>query len=354
MTGRERMTRMLQRRAHDRVPRWDMFWPETLARFRAEGLQGDPGDHFDFDCHSIAVLDHSPFPGREQVQAQDAETRTLIDSWGATIRVHKHHSSVPEHHGRLCDSPEAWRREVKPHLVRLEGRLDVQVVRAAWDRGQRAGRWCFVHGWDPWGNLCRLTGYEILLVAMADDPQWVRDMSRTLADQALGQVRILLDAGIQPDGMFFAGDMGFSTGPVCSPGMYRDLIWPDQKRLAEFAHAHGMHYVYHTDGDVRTCLPLYIEAGMDALHPLEAKAGLDLRDLVPRYGDRLSFCGNMNVVELSSNDRDRVEQEVRAKLAAGMARSGYAYHSDHSVPPDVSWDTYCFVMELLDRRGKYG
>jgi hypothetical protein len=32
---------------------------------------------------------------------------------------------------------------------------------------------------------------------------------------------------------------------------------------------------------------------------------------------------------------------------------GYIYHSDHSVPPTVSWDNYCYLMELLDEYGRY-
>ena len=347
------MKRMLERRPHDRVPRWDAYWTETLDRWQAEGMSGEPVDLFDFDCHEITVLDHSPFPGREELLSEDAHTRTVVDRWGATIRQHKHHSSAPEHQGWSCDSARAWHERIKPKIAKLQDRLDINAIGNALGAGRRAGRWCCVRGWDPWGNFCRLTGYEILLVAMADDPEWVVDMSHTLADQAMAQVRLLLDAGIRPDGLFFAGDMGFSTGPACSPQMYRDLIWPDQQRLAQFAHDHGMHYVYHTDGAVRSCIDLYIAAGIDCLQPLEAKAGLDLRDLVPEFGNRISFWGNVNAVELSSNDRQRIREEITKKLAAGMARNGYAYHSDHSVPPKVSWTSYRFVMELLDRLGRY-
>jgi hypothetical protein len=44
---------------------------------------------------------------------------------------------------------------------------------------------------------------------------------------------------------------------------------------------------------------------------------------------------------------------VRTKLAAGMSTLGYVYHSDHSVPPAVSWDTYKFIVELIDNHGNY-
>ena len=48
-----------------------------------------------------------------------------------------------------------------------------------------------------------------------------------------------------------------------------------------------------------------------------------------------------------------VEHEVRSKLEAGMSIKGYLYHSDHSVPPQVSWETYQFIVELVNRYGNY-
>ena len=56
---------------------------------------------------------------------------------------------------------------------------------------------------------------------------------------------------------------------------------------------------------------------------------------------------------MMTNDRAKIEEEVRSKLAAGMATKSYIYHSDHSVPPQVSWETYQFIIGLLDKYGRY-
>ena len=101
-------------------------------------------------------------------------------------------------------------------------------------------------------------------------------------------------------------------------------------------------------------IDLYIEAGFECLQPLEAKASMDVRKLCPAYGDRMAFFGNIDVMVMGSNDRQKVEHEVRSKLAAGMATNGYAYHSDHSVPPTCSWATYQFIVDLLNQYGIYG
>lgn len=92
--------------------------------------------------------------------------------------------------------------------------------------------------------------------------------------------------------------------------------------------------------------------GYDCVQPLEAKAGMDVRQLAPKYGRQISFFGNIDMTVAIRGDRAELEHEVRSKLAA-MPDHGYAYHSDHSVPPQVSWATYQFIIELLDRYGNY-
>jgi hypothetical protein len=56
---------------------------------------------------------------------------------------------------------------------------------------------------------------------------------------------------------------------------------------------------------------------------------------------------------MATNNLELIEQEIIAKLAAGKATKGYAYHSDHSVPPQVSWQTYSFVIEKVKQYGIY-
>ena len=62
--------------------------------------------------------------------------------------------------------------------------------------------------------------------------------------------------------------------------------------------------------------------------------------------------GNIDVQKMSGSATE-IEEEVRSKLAVAMKGGGYIYHSDHSVPPTVSFEDYCRLMSLLDRYGSY-
>jgi uroporphyrinogen decarboxylase len=56
---------------------------------------------------------------------------------------------------------------------------------------------------------------------------------------------------------------------------------------------------------------------------------------------------------LITNDKSQIEAEVAAKLPLAKKCGGYIYHSDHSIPPMVTWETYQFLMSMVDKYGAY-
>jgi uroporphyrinogen decarboxylase len=134
--------------------------------------------------------------------------------------------------------------------------------------------------------------------------------------------------------------------------MYRDLVLPSHKRICDHMAADGLAVTLHSDGDIRAFIPMFLEAGFRGLHPLEAKAGLHVEDLKARYGNRLVLHGNIDVRVLATT-KEAIEKEIRDKLAVAKPGGGYLYHSDHSVPHDVSWENYAFAIEMVRRYGTY-
>ena len=53
------------------------------------------------------------------------------------------------------------------------------------------------------------------------------------------------------------------------------------------------------------------------------------------------------------DDQSRIEEEIKTKIEAAKKGGGYIYHSDHSIPKDVSFKNYCNIMELVKKYGKY-
>jgi uroporphyrinogen decarboxylase len=356
LTGRERVRRMFERKDHDRVPRHDSFWRETIERWETEGLWGGAAKVLDLlgsDFHGLNWLWPSAFPGREEIISEDTETRVVRDAQGKLVRYWKGKSGTPEHLGFECDSREAWEKRFKPALLSSGLQVDPEAIKRAFQLGRDKGKWCHLTGVESFEETRSLMGDEVTLIAMAEDPEWVRDVSHTFTNVMLRNLDAAMATGIEPDGLWIYGDMAYNHATMCSPAMYRDLIWPDHQRLADWAHVHNMKFIYHTDGDINAVMDLYAQAGFDCVQPLEAKAGVDIRQLCPKYGKKLAFFGNINVMTMSTNDLAKIEQEIATKFAAGMATNGYIYHSDHSVPPQVSWSTYKAIMQMVGKYGQY-
>lgn len=98
-------------------------------------------------------------------------------------------------------------------------------------------------------------------------------------------------------------------------------------------------------------IPDLIEVGVTALNPLEAKAGMGIRELKEKYYDKLAFIGNIDVRKLSGTLKD-VKEEFMSKVPIA-AEGGYVLHSDHSILPSVPLENYRYLLKLNEKFGRY-
>ena len=162
----------------------------------------------------------------------------------------------------------------------------------------------------------------------------------------------MCELGLDFDGAFLADDLGYRSSSLISPQLYRELVYPHHKRLCDYFLSRNLLTFLHTDGDVRGLIPHFIDAGFAGLHPLEAKASLALRELKPLYADDLVLIGNIDVTKLTGS-RETLEEEVLGKIQIAKQDCRYIYHSDHSVPNDVPFENYAYMIELFHQYGQY-
>jgi uroporphyrinogen-III decarboxylase len=96
----------------------------------------------------------------------------------------------------------------------------------------------------------------------------------------------------------------------------------------------------------------FVQTGIDAYNPLEAKAGMDVIDLRRKYGHQIAFCGNLDVIRWAQAGEDELKAMVLHKLNAAKG-GGYIVQSDHSVPSNISGGSYDTVVRLVREYGRY-
>jgi len=367
LTSRERIKTLLSFKEPDRIGMHDAHWEDTLTRWRGEGLpsDADPQDYFGFDFDFLYLDASLRLP--ERLLEETDEYTVREDKHGFTAKQWKGRAGALGYLDHRVKTREDW--------ARLKGRLAVdfggtcrintvsyfqpfvryptwEEIAARFRRIRQRQRFILLMVYGPHEANWRKHGFKATLMDMVLDSEFVADMSQAHVDLVIETLDTAMGYGIKPDGLFLAEDLGMNTGPLFSPHAYERVLFPEHRRLGEYLHGHGIVYFIHSDGDIRRLIPRLIEAGVQVLQPLEAKAGLDVRELKREYGRDLAFMGNIDVRKMSAS-RAELEEEVRTKLEVAKRGGGYIYHSDHSVPPTVSFANYVYLMELLHTYGRY-
>lgn len=351
MTSRERVSIVLSGGIPDRVPFQDSYWGTTIQRWRQEGLPVDVSPDKYFGCE-IARLggDYSLQLPVETIEETE-RYRIYRDSNGATRKdLRTPGGWTPQWLDFSIKGRDDWYR-LKKHILYNPSRLSNRIREAYSSiRARKKFLTYSVHACfhSTWSKI----GMEPMLIWMMDDPDLIQEMFAAHTQLAMDIYDGIKELGIQFDGAWVSDDLGYRTAPLISPKMYQELVMPHHKKLCEHFAEDGLKTILHSDGNVQPLIPHFLEAGFGALHPLEAKAGLDVRKLKPLYGDRLVLFGNIDVRKLAGS-REEIEEEICTKVTTAKQAGGYIYHSDHSVPSNVSFENYCFAVEMVRKYGIY-
>lgn len=388
MTSKERVEILLKKEIPDRMGIYEHYWPETLpfwvkdgyptkkvhkkigeTRWSEENGRGinvetegdypdpvDPREYFDYDLFFCGGwFDTQPFTGKREVVEQTDEWEVIKDGRGATHKCWKKKSGTPEHIDFEVTNPVIWKKYREPLFETDKKRFgDLEEIKKNLKEAKKGGKFA-VFGNVFIYELMRATiGDQNFLPALLLEPDWIKDFCQVYLDMYKKYYEILFREVGLPDGFWFFEDFGYSKGLFCSPKTYRELIFPYEKALVSFFHDHGLPVLLHTCGDIRKAIPLIIDAGFDCLQPMEAKAGCDVIEIAKEYGREICYMGNINVVQLNTNDYKKVDEEILTKIKKlKEMRIPYFFHSDHSLPPTIKFETYKHAVKIFRENSYY-
>jgi len=371
-TPREVVDNLLRGRPAERMGLHEAIWGDTLRNWVREGypaLPKKPGespekaprpvspvDHFGFDMAGVGGwFDALPLRGHKEVLEETDEWRVTRNGAGAALKYWKHKSGTPEHVDFLMTSREVWERDYRPHLLDLDReRVNVEGARKALRRRRAEGKWTFYGHLFIWENMRQSLGDVCMYESLLTDPGWIHDYNRVYTDFFKRHYRLLFEEAGVPDGIWMYEDLGYKNGLFCSPRVLADLIFPYFAEMVEFFHGYGLPVVFHTCGGITEALPLIVEAGFDALNPMEVNAGCDVVRYAEQYGDRLAFIGGFDKTILETGDRALIRGEVTGlleRLKAVGAR--YCFASDHSISTNVRYRDYAYMVEVYREHMMY-
>jgi uroporphyrinogen decarboxylase len=121
--------------------------------------------------------------------------------------------------------------------------------------------------------------------------------------------------------------------------MYREFFQPRHARMWRRAkELANVKVMLHCCGGVRPLLPLLIEAGLDAINPVQISCtGMESRGLKADFGRHITFWGggcDTHIV-LSRGTPDEVRQHVREQISIFAPGGGFVFQQVHNILADV-------------------
>lgn len=365
----ERMRKALSGQEPDRVPISDFFWGSFIRQWRKDlelAEDANPYYHYDLDW-IVTVPNMDPFIRSFETLREDDQEVVVKTGFLATLRK-KFDAPMPEFMGFDIDTIEKLEtlKFDDPHDKRRYYQAGDNQIAGVGDGFERKSpAWVetvrsLYSDFPVFGSIIEVNECLTRLIGPENNMLWIGmypdRMEKVIAmigqfclDCAKAQIHA---ADGLLDGFVIWGDVAYKNNMFFSPDYWRKHFKPWVKAITEYAHSKRLMVIYHGCGNIHKILDDYIEIGIDAMNPLEAKAGLDAVQLRKYYGSRLGICGNSNMQVWETGDKKLIKEEVLRKLNA--AKGGkYIFQSDHSVASNVSGATYDYIVELVREYGKY-
>ena len=172
-------------------------------------------------------------------------------------------------------------------------------------------------------------------------PDFVNEVFEILIDRAIESYKKYFEVfGNSFDIVYICGtDFGAQNGPMISPEIFKTMYVPHYKRLTDWIHGNtGWKVIKHCCGGIFPLIPYMIEAGIDALNPVQCSAeGMDPQCLKDTFGKDIVFWGGgVNTQKtLPFGSPREVHDEVIERLKIFSKGGGYIFTSIHNTQANI-------------------
>ena len=354
MTSRERFLTALKRKQPDRVPIFDFLFSQKIYK---EVLGYSPDAYNAKDAIDLSLsLGYDgvwiPFGSFETVSGEvNLRTNTSASPWGTIFK----YTGASWPIGAPVDYPiksyEDFKNYEPPRISSVGVHIIHEQVKDALKIAK--GRLAVLGGVEgPFTPAWMLTGLELFSVFLYENPEVIVSLVKMATEYNLVSGKAQIEGGV--DGIFISDDWGFDTGLFISPAHFKEYVLPFYKKLVQTFRKMGASVLMHNDGNLNQIIEELVNTGIDAYHPVEKKAMMDLGRMKKAYGKRLCLIGNVNSsTTLPYGNEEDIEKEVKDCLRIAAPKGGYICASDHSLHDDIPLKNILKMIETVKKYGRY-
>lgn len=344
LTSLQRLLTTIKLQEPDMVPTFEIHIDSKVRAKIKPGLSYEDFIEFmDLDAIVFTEL------GNDKYDVLDNTQGLVRDKWGAI----KCFTIGSEMVSIFVEAPIKSERDLKdyvppdPDSFHGYNVLEQYVKRF---RGKRAVIACLV---DPFLAIRdSLFGEVAYFKAVKTNPDIIDGLHEIAGNYYLRWVKNCIDIGA--DIIFVATDIATSVGPMLSPKDTERFIMPYNRKIIEYTKSRDIPCLRHTDGNIWQIFNILIDAGYDAIHPIDPVAGMDLGEAKVKYGDKICLMGNIDCSHLLTwGTPVEVRAAVRKCIQHAGKGGGYVCTSSNIIHSGVKPENYVAMVETIREYGKY-
>ena len=303
-------------------------------------------DFFNLDSYLEKFpFDLSPMLVKETISEND-EYRVYKDNFGITKKTYKKKASIP----LVIDYPIKNRKDLYSYMEKYDSDfqkrlpdnfMEMTIALKNRDYPIRLGGNPF--GFSFLGR--HLMGEVSFMMSLYDDPDLVKELNRFYLKFAMDYFSEILDK-VEVDCAFILEDVAYRGGSFISEDMFREFMMPCYLEYVDFLNQYKVkNIIVDCDGLIDELIPLWVEAGVTGIFPIEAVN--DLVEIRKTYPGLVLFGGFDKRVLFADSSKIAIDGEL-LKTESVLKTGGYIPHIDHAVSQDVTWDNFKYYRSSLN------
>lgn len=243
-------------------------------------------------------------------------------------------------HDAIFIHPNPWKTEESLHVIDLIRELS-------------GDKYFLMHHGDPTFEIPEGKGMEEISIRMAEEPEKVEEEAKRRMDSAVGEAeKFRRHGGL--DCFALCSDYCFNSGCFLPPEWFDRFVTPFLGQVTRAYREMGFYVIKHTDGNIMPIIDRLVDSGPHALHSLDPQGGVDMAEVVRRYGDRVALIGNVNCGLLQNGTEEEAVESARYALREGMKAPGYVFATSNCVYTGMPLERYELILDVWRREGVRG
>ena len=350
-TSRERVSLALRGKKPDRVPLFDYLFSQKII----ENVLGHKPDTYKakdiVNCAKKLGLDATWIPDSSSFgfSPEYISEDVYKDERGIT---RKNTGASWPIHGPVdypVKSKKDW-EEYKLPDPRAEGRMkEIKTALNMTENGELS-IWGGVEG--PFTPSWMTVGLELYSKLLYKEPKFIHEITEAWTKYYIELGTRIIETGV--DALVVSDDLGHTNGQFISKSHFDEFVLPYFRKMIREFKKQGVLIKLHSDGKIDPFLPDLFSLGIDAYHPVERSAGMDINKVVEKYGDGICVVGNVeNKTLLVRGEPCEIREQVKDIIKIAGKNGGLILGSDHSLHDDIPIENVKALIKAAREFGDY-